>query len=138
MLQLVTVLVTVGGLAALGMWGAQRIELDAAGRLTSATAASLAGDADVVDALGRGGDVTAESARMQPLAEQRAGGSGTGFVVVMSSAGLRYSHAEPDRIGATYQGTSHRPGRAAGHRGLHRHARAVGAHDRAGVRRADG
>lgn len=104
-LQLVTVLLTVGGLAALGVWGAQRIEFDSAGRLTEATAAALAGDPDVVDALARGGDGAGISARMQPLAERIRAASGTGFVVVMSTSGRRYSHAEPDRIGGTYLGT---------------------------------
>ncbi|MBW0106873.1 hypothetical protein I4I78_31035, partial [Pseudonocardia sp. KRD-291] len=104
-LQLVTVLLTVGGLAALGVWGAQRIEFDSAGRLTGATAAALAGDPDVVDALAGGGDVATLSARMQPLAERVRAASGTGFIVVMNPAGRRYSHAEPDRIGDIYQGT---------------------------------
>ncbi|MET0187820.1 MAG: histidine kinase, partial [Pseudonocardia sediminis] len=104
-LQLVTVLLTVGGLAALGMWGAQRIELDSAGRLTGATAAALAGDPAVVDTLARGGDVTTLSARMQPLAERVRVASGTGFIVVMDPSGLRYSHSETDRIGGIYQGT---------------------------------
>ncbi len=104
-LQLVTVLLTVGGLAALGVWGAQRIELDSAGRLTGATAAALAGDPVVVDALAGGGDVATLSARMQPLAERVRAASGTGFVVIMNPDGRRYSHAEPDRIGGIYQGT---------------------------------
>lgn len=104
-LQVVTVLLTVGGLAALAVWGAQRIEEEAAGRLTGATAAALAGDPAVVDALARGGDVAALSARMQPLAERVRTASNTGFVVVMAPDGIRYSHAEPDRIGGIYQGT---------------------------------
>ncbi|WP_132421661.1 sensor histidine kinase [Pseudonocardia endophytica] len=104
-LQVVTVLLTVGGLAALAVWGAQQIQEEAAGRLTRATAAALAGDPAVVDALTRGGDVAALSARMQPLAERVRAASNTGFVVVMAPDGTRYSHAEPDRIGGVYQGT---------------------------------
>ncbi len=105
-LQVVTVLLTVGGLAALAVWGAQQIEEEAAGRLTGATAAALAGDPAVVDTLTRGGgDVAVLSARMQPLAERVRAASNTGFVVVMAPDGTRYSHAEPDRIGGIYQGT---------------------------------
>ena len=79
--------------------------MESAGRLTGATAAALAGDPAVVDALTRGGDVAAVSARMQPLAERVQAASNTGFVVVMAPDGTRYSHAEPDRIGGTYIGT---------------------------------
>ncbi len=105
MLQVVTVLLTVGGLASLAVWGAQRIEQEAAERLTGATATALAGDPAVVDALARGGDVVTLSARMQPLAERVRAASNTAFVVVMAPDGTRYSHAEPDRIGGIYQGT---------------------------------
>lgn len=104
-LQVVTVLLTVGGLATLGAFGAQELEHDAAGRLTGGTAAALAGDPEVVGTLRTGGDVAALSARLQPLAERVRVATGTSFVVVMSPAGIRYSHYNPARIGGVYQGT---------------------------------
>lgn len=104
-LQLATVLVTVGGLAALGVWGAHRLEVAAAGRLTAATASTLAVDPVVIETLSAGGDVASLSADLQPLAERVRVVSGTAFAVIMSPQGLRYSHAEPDRIGGYYVGT---------------------------------
>ncbi|WP_344411990.1 sensor histidine kinase [Pseudonocardia ailaonensis] len=105
LMQVVTVLVTVGGVAALGMLGAKEIESAAAGRLTQATARSVASDPVVVDAVVRGGDPLVVSQTLQPLAERVQAATGTAFVVVMTRDGIRYSHAEPDRIGGLYQGT---------------------------------
>ncbi|HEV7470728.1 MAG TPA: hypothetical protein VGO23_13230, partial [Pseudonocardia sp.] len=55
-LQLVTVLITVGGMATLGVWGAREVETDAAERLTRATATSVATDPQVIAAVAAGGD----------------------------------------------------------------------------------
>lgn len=104
-LQVVTVLLTVGGLAALGVYGARELEHDAAARLTRATALSVATDPEVVGAVRAGGDVTALASRLQPIAERTRTATGTNFVVVMSPAGIRYSHYDPDRIGYHYLGT---------------------------------
>lgn len=103
-LQVVTVLLTVGGLTALGIYGAQELEHDAAGRLTRATALSMASDPEVVDAVRAGGDLTALSGRLQPVAERVRLATGTNFVVVMSPRGIRWSHYNPAEIGGTYQG----------------------------------
>ncbi|MFP5072990.1 ATP-binding protein [Pseudonocardia nantongensis] len=104
-LQVVTVLLTVGGLAALGAYGAREIETDAAGRLTRATATSVAADPEVLGSLRAGGDVPALSRVLQPVAERVRATTGTSFVVVMSPAGVRYSHYDPAQIGLGYQGT---------------------------------
>lgn len=104
-LQVVTVLLTVGGLAALGAYGAREIETDAAGRLTRATATSVAADPEVFGPLRAGGDVPALSRVLQPIAERVRATTGTSFVVVMSPAGVRYSHYDPAQIGRGYQGT---------------------------------
>nr|WP_255426403.1 ATP-binding protein [Pseudonocardia sp. C8] len=103
-LQVVTILLTVGGLAVLGVYGARELEHDAAARLTRATALSVAVDPEVVGALRAGGDVPALSARLQPVAERVRTATGTSFVVVMSPEGVRYSHYNPERIGGIYQG----------------------------------
>ncbi|OLL76715.1 two-component system sensor kinase [Pseudonocardia sp. Ae168_Ps1] len=103
-LQVVTVLLTVGGLTALGVYGAGELEHDAAGRLTRATALSIASDPEVVDALRAGGDVATLSSRLQPVAERVRTATNTNFVVVMSPAGIRYSHYNPAEIGLPYQG----------------------------------
>ncbi|MEQ3538554.1 ATP-binding protein [Pseudonocardia tropica] len=104
LLQVVTVLLTVGGLAALGGYGASRLEHDAAGRLTTAVALSLASDPEVLDAVHDGGGLAILSARLQPVAERVRRATGTGFIVVMSPQGIRYSHYNPDEIGLVYQG----------------------------------
>ncbi|MCW0213384.1 MAG: ATP-binding protein [Pseudonocardia sp.] len=105
LLQVVTVLVTVGGAAALAVIGAQRLETDAAERLTTATARTVAADPAVVAAVSAAGDPLVLGRTMQPLAERVQAATGTAFVVVMSPDGIRYSHAEPDRIGQHYLGT---------------------------------
>lgn len=105
LLQLVTVLVTVGGVTALGVFGARELESAAAARLTLATAQSVAGDPQVVAAVAAGGDPLAVSRTLQPLAERVRVATGTAFVVIMTPDGVRYSHAEPDRIGGVYVGS---------------------------------
>jgi two-component system CitB family sensor kinase len=105
LLQLVTVLVTVGGVAALGVLGARELESAAAGRLTLATAQSVAGDPGVVAAVRAGGDPLVVSRTLQPLAERVRVATGTAFVVIMTPDGVRYTHAEPDRIGGVYVGS---------------------------------
>jgi two-component system, CitB family, sensor kinase len=101
----VTVLVTVGGAAALAFLGARQLETDAAARLTTATAQSVASDPAVIAAVAAGGDPQVVGRTMQPLAVRVQAATGTAFVVVMSPDGIRYSHAEPDRIGQHYVGT---------------------------------
>ncbi|MCE0766547.1 ATP-binding protein [Pseudonocardia kujensis] len=105
LLQLVTVLVTVGGVAALGVFGARELESAAAARLTLATAQSVAGDPEVVAAVAAGGDPLVVSRTLQPLAERVRVATGTAFVVIMTPDGVRYSHSEPDRIGGVYVGS---------------------------------
>jgi two-component system CitB family sensor kinase len=105
LMQVVTVLVTVGGVAALAVWGVRQVENAAAERLTTATAQSVASDPAVVSAVAAGGEPLAVGRTMQPLAERVQAATGTAFVVVMSPDGVRYSHAEPDRIGQAYVGT---------------------------------
>ncbi|SDF32782.1 sensor histidine kinase [Pseudonocardia oroxyli] len=104
-LQVATVLVTVGGAAVLAFLGARQLETDAAARLTTATARSVATDPAVVAAVTAGGDPKVVARTMQPLALRVQEATGTAFVVIMSPDGVRYSHAEPDRIGQTYLGT---------------------------------
>ncbi|MEJ7650508.1 MAG: ATP-binding protein [Nakamurella sp.] len=105
LVQVLSVLVTVGGLAALGGWGAARLELAAAGRLTASIAASVAVDPQVIAVLVEAGDVRSRSARLQPLAERTRIATGASYIVVMSPTGTRYSHPEVDRIGQQYQGS---------------------------------
>ena len=98
-------LLTVGGLTALGVYGARELEHDATGRLTRATALGLATDPAVIGVLRGGGDVPGLSGRLQPIAERVRVATGTNFIVVMSPQGVRYSHYSPDRIGGIYQGS---------------------------------
>jgi two-component system CitB family sensor kinase len=105
LMQVVTVLLTVGGAAALAVLGARQLETDATERLTTATAQSVAADPVVVAAVAQGGDPFVVARTAQPLAERVRAATGTAFVVIMSPDGLRYSHAEPDRIGQQYLGS---------------------------------
>ncbi|RTL64866.1 MAG: sensor histidine kinase [Pseudonocardiaceae bacterium] len=100
-LQVVTVLLTVGGLAALGVWGARAAADDGAAALTLATAQATAVDPAVVAAL----SAPDPSATLQPLTQQIQLQTGTAFVVVMTVDGIRFSHADPARIGERYIGT---------------------------------
>ncbi|MHA6793324.1 ATP-binding protein [Pseudonocardia bannensis] len=101
LLQIVTVLVTVGGVTALEVFGAQQAARSSTGALTLATAQAMAANPDVAAAL-RGDD---PSAVLQPLAQRVQLNTGTAFVVIMSPDGIRYSHADPARIGERYIGT---------------------------------
>ncbi|WP_214366785.1 sensor histidine kinase [Pseudonocardia sp. H11422] len=96
-----TVLVTVGGVAALGVYGAQQAARNGTGALTLATAQAMAANPDVAAAL-RSND---PSRVLQPLAQRVQLNTGTAFVVIMSPEGIRYSHADPARIGERYIGT---------------------------------
>ncbi|WP_353651109.1 ATP-binding protein [Nakamurella sp. A5-74] len=105
LVQVLSVLITVGGLAALGTWGAAQLELAAAGRLTASIASSVAVDPQVVTAFAGPTNVRSRSAVLQPLAERIRIATGSSFIVVMSPLGIRYSHPDRSRIGLPYQGS---------------------------------
>ena len=66
-----------------------------------AVATSIAGAPQIPAAL-----VTADpSARLQPWAEGLRRDTGTDFIVIMSPAGIRFTHADPTQIGGRYRGT---------------------------------
>jgi two-component system, CitB family, sensor kinase len=74
---------------------------ESTGREMLAVAHTLAADPDVRTALATP-DPTAE---LQPLAERVRADTATDFVVVMSTAGIRFTHPTPGEIGRPYRGT---------------------------------
>nr|WP_275403853.1 sensor histidine kinase [Pseudonocardia acidicola] len=85
----------------MGVYGAQQAARNGAGALTLATAQAMAANPDVAAAL----QSHDPSAVLQPLAQRVQLNTGTAFVVIMSPDGIRYSHADPARIGEHYLGT---------------------------------
>jgi two-component system, CitB family, sensor kinase len=73
----------------------------ATGREMLAVAHTLAADPDVRAALA----APDPSSVLQPLAERVRADTATDFVVVMTTAGIRFTHPTPGEIGRTFQGT---------------------------------
>ena len=101
LLQLVVVAVVVIGGLGLAVVDARRDAVHAAGDVTLGVAEAVAAS-PTVRAGARTGDPTT---RLQPYAEQVRVSTGTSFVVVMSTDGIRWTHPDPTQIGGRYLGT---------------------------------
>jgi len=101
LLQLVLVVVLVGGVLALAYADAQRDQRSQAEQTVLAVATTVA-DSPLVDtAL----TTVTPSTLLQPYAEQVRVDSQTDFVVVMSVSGTRYSHPDTTQIGGQFRGS---------------------------------
>jgi len=101
LLQLVLVVVLVGGVLALAYADAQRDQRSQAEQTVLAVATTVA-DSPLVDtAL----TTATPSTLLQPYAEQVRVDSQTDFVVVMSVSGTRYSHPDTTQIGGQFRGS---------------------------------
>jgi sensor histidine kinase regulating citrate/malate metabolism len=101
LLQLVVVAVVVVGGLGLAVLDARRDAVHAAGDVTLGVAEAMAAS-PTVRAGARSEDPTA---RLQSYAEQVRQATGTSFVVVMSTDGIRWTHPDPTQIGGRYLGT---------------------------------
>lgn len=101
LLQLVVVGFLVLGGVGLAYADARRDAVHAAGDVTLGVAESVAASPTVRSAVGS----TDPTRVLQPYAEQVRHRTGTGFVVVMSAAGVRWTHPDPGQIGGHYLGT---------------------------------
>lgn len=81
----------------------RRVELAATTKVT-ATALSLAATDDVIEGLAS----SDPAAALRDFAERARQATGTDFVVVMSPTGVRYTHPNPDLVGASSSGRSPR------------------------------
>ncbi|WP_239331249.1 sensor histidine kinase [Frankia sp. CiP3] len=98
--QVIVVTVLVAAATAAFVVQARRGERDAARGKALAVATAFAQSPGLVAAL-RSPDV---SATLQPRAEATRRATGVDFVVVMSPAGVRYTHPDPARIGGVFVG----------------------------------
>ncbi|MFD7665688.1 ATP-binding protein [Streptomyces sp. NPDC059788] len=98
--QVVLVAVVVAGYGAFAYVGAGRQAEETARRQTTAVAAAVA-DAPAVARAVRSADPTAA---LQPYTERLRKDAGVDFIVVMDTAGRRWTHPEPSAIGRTYLG----------------------------------
>lgn len=97
--------VVVGVLAAVVLaLQTQRASRAEAEQLTSALAQSIADSPSVVDALAEE-DTDAASVALQPYAAAVVEHSSLDFITVMTTAGARVTHPDPDQLGARYLGT---------------------------------
>lgn len=100
-LQALVVMLVLGAVAA-----ATYVQLEAANREATGAemlgiAHTLAAEPDLLDALAQ-----PEPTRvLQPLAERVRADTATDFIVVMTPAGIRYSHPDTTQIGLTFRGT---------------------------------
>jgi two-component system, CitB family, sensor kinase len=101
LLQLVVVAVVVVGGLGLAVLDARRDAVHAAGDVTLGVAEAMAASPTV-----RAGAQSADpTRRLQSYAEQVRQATGTSFVVVMSTEGIRWTHPDPTQIGGRYLGT---------------------------------
>ncbi|WP_078623995.1 sensor histidine kinase [Streptomyces monomycini] len=98
--QVVLVGVVVAGYAVFAYVSAGRQAEETARRQTTAVTAAVA-DAPAVARAVRSADPTAE---LQPYTERLRRDAGVDFIVVMDTAGKRWTHPEPSAIGRTYLG----------------------------------
>ena len=100
-IQAAVVLVVLLGAGVAAFSNAATANSDAAQDEVLGVARTLAVDPEVARALA----VTDPSATLQPLAERVRQDTGTDFVVVMTTDGIRYSHPNPAEIGGRFRGT---------------------------------
>jgi sensor histidine kinase regulating citrate/malate metabolism len=101
-LQAAVVVLVVALAAALAYADARRDAREAAVQRTVAVAEAVADSPDVHAAVGLDDPTSA----LQPYAEQVRADTRTDFVVVMSTAGTRWSHPDPELIGEPFIGTT--------------------------------
>ncbi|KEF06447.1 histidine kinase [Streptomyces rimosus] len=99
-MQAVLVGVVVAGCLVFAYAGAGRQAQEMARRQTTAVATAVA-DAPAVARAVRSADPTAQ---LQPYTERLRRDAGVDFIVVMDTAGKRWTHPEPSAIGRTYLG----------------------------------
>lgn len=100
-LQAVVIAIVMTGVTVAAYFQLDITNTDATGREMLAAAHTLAADPTVLAAL----DDPDPSLVLQPLAERVRADTATDFVVVMTTAGIRYSHPTVSEIGRTFQGT---------------------------------
>ncbi len=99
-LQAVIIVVVVAAGVVAAYVQSERATMDAARQQVIAVASSVAAAPTVLQAVSRPNP----SAVLQPFAERVRRDTGTDFVVVMSPAGVRYTHPNPEEIGGTFLG----------------------------------
>jgi two-component system CitB family sensor kinase len=104
--QLFALQAAIVGIVLAGVAVAAYLQFDETNRTATAEemlgiAHTLAASPDVLAALGE----PDPTALLQPLAERVRRETATDFVVVMTPAGIRLSHPNPDEIGRTFQGS---------------------------------
>ncbi|WP_435744251.1 ATP-binding protein [Microbacterium sp. PMB16] len=83
---------------------AQRAIRAEAERVTAATAIALASSPDVVSSLSAGDEESA-TRLLEPYATDVVDDAGLDFITVMTAAGVRVTHPDPEQIGGQYLGT---------------------------------
>ena len=91
-------------LAVLLAFQAQATERAEAETVTLAVARTIAGMPDVEEAVTRGSDAAATAA-LQPIAQEIMDTTPIDFVTIMTTEGIRLTHADPAEIGKPYLGT---------------------------------
>ncbi|MGN9839869.1 sensor histidine kinase [Nonomuraea sp. H19] len=101
-LQLLVVLVTATGGAALALVQAHELLNQEAANTARGVAVSVAASPYVLEALDR----PDPTARLQPYAERVRAASGVDFVTIMKPDGTRYTHPNPAEIGKRFRGNT--------------------------------
>lgn len=100
LLQLVVLVLVIGAGTALAIVDQRRDSDETTRRAVTAVATTLAMSDGTVEAL-RSPDPTAV---LQPQTEQIRAATGTDFIVVMTPAGIRFTHTNPELIGGVFSG----------------------------------
>jgi two-component system CitB family sensor kinase len=107
-LQAIVLVVVLGGLLTAVLVDTDAETERATGERVASIAATMADAPSVRAAVAAdypdGQEITGASAVMQPYAEAVRASTATDFVVIMTPAGTRYTHPDPDQIGGTYLG----------------------------------
>ncbi|WP_395725369.1 ATP-binding protein [Nakamurella sp.] len=108
-LQAVILVVVLGGLLAAVLIDSEAETERVTGERVAAIASTVAQSPDVIDAVTAdypaGQEITGPSAVIQPYATMVGSSTGADFVVIMTPAGVRYTHPDPTQIGETYLGS---------------------------------
>lgn len=108
-LQAVMLVVVLGGLLAAVLVDSDAQTERATGERVAAIASTVAQAPNVIAAVTAdypaGDEITGPSAAMQPFASAVGTSTDTDFVVIMTPAGIRYTHPDPTQIGETYLGS---------------------------------
>lgn len=108
-LQAIMLVVVLGGLLAAVLVDSNAQTERATGDRVAAIASTVAQAPSVIAAVTAdypaGDEITGPSAAMEPFATAVRTSTGTDFVVIMTPAGVRYTHPDPTQIGGTYLGS---------------------------------